>query len=187
MLNSNLRSAASLSITVMQHGGAGVETGMNDGYVDEVAHEETPLLAEHSAPRAQAGAAYGSRDLFDGASSNVISECVRAVAQHADTVGADCSGNIRTAVGVFLRLIARVGVSAIIMWGATVELLRFMFAAACVEKNISRETCDEEKIPQYDATFYFATSAFLYCVYYAYRGVRACLARCCVARTELPR
>ena len=165
----------------MQHGGAGVETGMNDGYVDEVAHEETPLLAEHSAPRAQAGAAYGS------SAQDVDAVGAGSSAQDVDAVGADCSGNIRTAVGVFLRLIARVGVSAIIMWGATVELLRFMFAAACVEKNISRETCDEEKIPQYDATFYFATSAFLYCVYYAYRGVRACLARCCVARTELPR
>ena len=117
----------------------------------------------------------------------MISECVRAVAQHADTVGADCSGNIRTAVWVVLRLIARVGVSAIIVWGTTVELLRLMFAADCVEKNISREKCGhEEKIPEHDATFYFATSAFLYCVYYAYRGVRACLARCCVARAELP-
>ena len=107
-----------------------------------------------------------------------------SAAQQMGAVAAECSSYIVTYVQLLAYIIYRIAGSAIYMWGMTAQAAKFeraLVKTLCAESesDVGHAKCGEGVIiPVYDMTVYFAVSAILHCVYYVYRGVRACLSKC---------
>lgn len=147
--------------------------------------EESALLlaAASTATSASPVGDYGS----SGGGSSVVR--VSAAGRHpSDPRASPCAcvpgdefrRNIGTGVQLLQGILYNIVVAGILMWGTTLQCSKLIIAVVEIMctyyPEAARAKCGEGvRLPQYHPTVYFAVSAILFCVHYAYCGVRACI------------